>query len=69
MKVHYDLFSHLGNYKPIIRLVLEGKTSKEIPQTSRLEFLKRFSANNFPLSDGEDKTSGLLNRRGIADLP
>ena len=26
------------------RLVLEGKTGKEIPKLSRLEYLKRFSA-------------------------
>ena len=51
------------------RLVLEGKTGKEIPESSRLEFLEKFSANNFALSDAEDNASGLLNRRGIADLP
>ena len=51
------------------KLVLEGKTGKEIPESSRLEFLEEFSANNFALSDAEDNTSGLLNRGGIADLP
>ena len=51
------------------RLVLEGKTGKEIPESSRLEFLEKFSANNFALSDAEDNTSGPLNRGGIADLP
>ena len=51
------------------RLVLEGKTGKEIPEPSRLEFLEKFSANNFALSDAEDNTSGSLNRGGIADLP
>ena len=51
------------------RLVLEGKTGKEIPESSRLEFLENFSANNFALSDAEDNTSGPLNRGGIADLP
>ena len=50
------------------RLVLEGKIGKEIPESSRLEFLEKFSANNFVLSDAEDNTSGLLNRGGIADL-
>ena len=50
------------------KLVLEGKTSKEIPE-SRFEFLGKFSVNNFALSDAEDNTSGSLNRRGIADLP
>ena len=45
-------------------LVLEGKTGKEIPESSRLEFL----ANNFALSDAEDNTSEPLNRGGIADL-
>ena len=29
------------------KLVLEGKTGKEIPESSRLEFLENFSANNF----------------------
>ena len=51
------------------RLVLEGKTGKEIPESSRLEFLEKFSANNFALSVAEDKASALLNRGGIADLP
>ena len=51
------------------RLVIEGKTgNKEIPESSRLELLEKFSANNFALSDAEDNTSGLLNRGGIADL-
>ena len=49
--------------------VLEGKTDKEVPESSRLEFLEKFSANNFALSDAEDNTSGLLNRGGVADLP
>ena len=51
------------------KLVLEGKTGKEIPESSRLEFLEKFSANNFALSDAEDNTSRPLNRGGIADLP
>ena len=50
------------------KLVLEGKTGKEIPESSRLEFLEKFSANNFALSNAEDNTSGPLNR-GITDLP
>ena len=44
------------------KLVLEGKTVKEIPESSRLEFLEKFSANNFALSNAEDNTSGLLFR-------
>ena len=51
------------------RLVLEWKTGNEIPESSRLEFLEKFLANNFALSDVEDNTSGSLNREGIADLP
>ena len=51
------------------RIVLEGKTGKEIPESSRLEFIEKFLANNFALSDAEDKTSRLLNRGGIAELP
>ena len=34
-----------------------------------LEFLEKFSANNFALPDAGDNTSGPLNRGGIADLP
>ena len=51
------------------KLVLEGKTGKETPKSSRLEFKEKFSANNFALSDAEDNTSSPLNRGGIADLP
>ena len=51
------------------KLVLEGKAGKEIPESSRLEFLEKFPANNFALSGAEDKTSRLLNRGSIADLP
>ena len=50
------------------KLVLGGKTGKEIPGSSRLEFLEKFSANNLALSDAEDNATGLLNRGGIADL-
>ena len=50
------------------RLVLKGKTGEEIPESSRLEFLEKFLANNFTLSDAEDNTSGPLNKGGIADL-
>ena len=51
------------------RLVLEGKTGKEMLESSRLEFLEKFLGNNFALLDTEDNTSGPLNRAGIADLP
>ena len=52
-----------------VKLVLEGKTGKGIPESSRLEFLQRFSANNFALLDSEDNSSRPLNRGGIADFP
>ena len=45
------------------------KTGKEIPESSRLEFLEKVLANNFALSEAEDNTSGPLNRGGMADLP
>ena len=32
------------------RFVLEGKTGKKIPESSRLKFLEEFLANNFALS-------------------
>ena len=51
------------------RLVLEGKIGKEITNSSRLEFLEKFLAKRFALSDAEDNTFGLLHRGGIEDLP
>ena len=50
------------------RLVLEGKTGKMIPNSSRLEFLENLLDNNVALSDAEDNTSGPLTRGDIADL-
>ena len=50
------------------KLILEGKTGKEIPESSRIEFMEKLSVNNFALSDSEDKTYRPLNRGGIADL-
>ena len=50
------------------RLLLERKTGEKIPESSRLEFLEKFPANNVALSDAEDNTSGPLNRGSIADL-
>ena len=50
------------------RLVLEGKAGKEIPESSTLEFLEKFLANNFALSDAEDNTSRALNSGDIADF-
>ena len=64
-------FSTILGVKEILcsfRLVLEWETDKEIPESSRLEFLKKFWAHNFALSDGEDNTSWSLNKGGIADL-
>ena len=51
------------------RLVLAGKTGKEIRQSSRLVFLEKVLANNFALSEAQDNTTRLLNRAGIRDLP
>ena len=50
------------------RLVFEGKTGKEIPESSRLEFLEKFSENNSALLDAEDNAPGQSNRAGIVDL-
>ena len=51
------------------KLVLKEKTGKEIPESSRLEFLGKSLANNFSLSNAENNTSGPLNIGGIADIP
>ena len=52
-----------------LSLILEGKTGKEIPDSSRFEFLRKILANNFALSGAEDNISRSLNKGGIADLP
>ena len=51
------------------RLVLEGKTGKKVPKSSRFEFLEKFLANNLLLSVVEGNTSGSLSRGCIVDLP
>ena len=43
------------------------KASKDKPESSGLDFLKRFLGNNSALSDAEDNFSGLLNRGDISD--
>ena len=40
-----------------------------MPEPSRLEFLEKFLANNFTLSDAEENISGSLNSGSMADLP
>ena len=44
------------------RLVLEGKTCEDIAESSRLEFLEKFLAKCFVLSDAENNTFRPLNR-------
>ena len=46
------------------KVVQEGKSGKEIPESSRLEFLGKFLGNSFVLLDAEDNTSRLLKRGG-----
>ena len=71
MKVGYDLLNNIRVTELLCssRLVLEGTTGKAIPDSSRLEFLEKFSAINFALSNAEDDNPEPLNRGGIADLP
>ena len=70
IKVCYDLFNHLGSLQFQIlcnfKLVPEGKTGKE--RVIKIRVLVKFLANSLDSSDAEDNTSGLLNKRGIADL-
>ena len=52
----------------IFGLVPKGKAGKEIYESSKLEFLEKFSENNFALSDAEEKILGQSTRGGTADL-
>ena len=47
---------------------MEFSSLEGIPDSWRLEFLEKFSTNNFSLSDAEDNTSESLSRGGITDL-
>ena len=49
-------------------LILEEKTGKYIPESSRLEFLEKISANILVFSDVEDNTYLHINRGSIADF-
>ena len=46
IKVHYDLFNHLGSYRNIMQFQISSRreNSPKNPQSSRLEFLEKFSA-------------------------
>ena len=46
-------------------MVLERKAGKEIPESSRFEFLENFLANNFVLPEAQDNTLGPLNEVGV----
>ena len=66
LKVHYEFLTILGVTEILcsFRLVLEGKTGNELSESSRLEFLETFLANNFALSVTEAKfleSGGLFN--------
>ena len=47
-----NLFLFLWKWSKKLRLALEGKAGKEIPESSRFEFLEMISENNLALSDG-----------------
>ena len=49
-------------------LVLKENVSKEIPESTKLEFLEKFWANSLALSDAEYNTLGPLNAEGIVNL-
>ena len=49
--------NHLGSY---LRLALEVKTGREIPESSQLDFSENILANNFASLDNVDKNSGPL---------
>ena len=50
--------------KILCRFRRKNRNKIYILESSRSEFLEKFSANNFALSGAEGNTSGLLNREG-----
>ena len=49
------------------RFVVEGKPDKEMRESSRVEVLEKFLANDFAFIDGEVNTCVPLNRGGIVN--
>ena len=65
----YGLFNHLGSCWNIqFQISSRRKTGKETLKSSKLQLLEKILANKFTLTDAEDNTSGLLNKRNTADL-
>ena len=50
-----------------LRIVLDEKVDREVLEWSMLAFSGEISAKNFALPGTEDKTSGPLNKEGLAD--
>ena len=71
IKVGHDLLNQFGVAGIILNFTLniESKEGKEIPESSKLEFSEKLSANNFSSSTAENNTSETLNRAGIANFP
>ena len=71
VKIGNDLLSQLESYSWILysfRLVLEEKAGNEIPESSRLEFLEKFSANNFIFIRYKREHVGTINQRRYSRL-
>ena len=51
------------------RISSKGIKGKEIPESSRLDFLEKFLANNLALSDAEDNTSVTFVENTVINLP
>ena len=61
-------YKHLRSYRNMqFQIISRRENSKEIPELSILEFLEKFSANNFALSDEEDNTTGYLTDLDISN--
>ena len=64
-------FYRFGSHRNIKQFQISSRreAAKEILESSKLEFLEKFLANNFLLSEAENSTCRWLNRGGIAELP
>ena len=73
INVCYDFLHHLGSYRNTGQFQISSRRENRQRHTwiikCHQEFLEKFSANIFALSDAEDSTYRPLNRAGIADLP
>ena len=71
MKVHYDLFNHLGHYRNILQFQISSRREIRWRDTwvIKVRVFRKVFSKQFFLIRYTGNFSGPLNRGGIVDLP